>query len=70
MNSSAKLNFILTSAAFVAITVSSFCGWVFYQVEEQSITREFKKDVDERAALIYRELLINFEPLRSLAILF
>lgn len=70
MNSSAKLNFILTSVVFVNITLSSFCGWIFYQVEEQSITREFKKDVDERAALIYRELLINFEPLRSLAILF
>jgi diguanylate cyclase (GGDEF)-like protein len=70
MNSSTKLNFILTSVAVVTITLSSFCGWVLYQAEERSITREFSKDVDERAASIYREMLINFEPLRSLAILF
>jgi len=39
-------------------------------MEEKAIINEFQKDVDERAASLYRETIINFETLRSLAILF
>jgi diguanylate cyclase (GGDEF)-like protein len=70
MNSNSKLNLILASVAIVGITLSCWGGWFFYNIEEQSITAEFQRDVDERAASIHREIMINFETLRSLAILF
>jgi len=70
MTSNFKLNLILTLVTITGITLSGLSGWLLYKVEEKSIVSEFQKDVDERAASIYRELLINFETLRSLAILF
>lgn len=58
---------------FVVITgliLSSLSGWFLYKIEEKAIIIEFRKDVNERAASLYREIIINFEALRSLAILF
>jgi len=54
----------------IGVLLSSSSGWFLYKLEEKVIISEFQKDVDERAASLYREILINFETLRSLAILF
>lgn len=70
MESSIRLNLILIFVVATGITLSSLSGWLLYNVEEKSIVGEFQNDVDGRAASVYRELLINFETLRSLAILF
>jgi len=70
MYSNSRLKRILTSVAIVGITLSSLSALFLYERETDTIKREFQKDVDERAVSIYRELLINFETLRSLAILF
>ena len=70
MNTNIKLNLILTLVAIIGITLSSFSGWSLYKAEEKSIVSTFQNTIDERAASLYRELLINFETLRSLAILF
>lgn len=58
--------FVLSMGLFL----SGLSGWVLYKVEESAIITEFEKDVDVRAASLYREVLINFETLRSLTILF
>ena len=50
--------------------MSSISGWLLYKENEKTIINEFHNDVNERAASIYREVTINFESLRSLAILF
>jgi len=52
------------------VLLSSLSGWFLYKIEEKAIISEFQKDVDERAASLNREVIINFETLRSLAILF
>jgi len=70
MNTNTKLDAILLAIAVVGVTLSSFTGWLLYEIEEKSIISELQKDVDERASSLYRELSINFETLQSLAILF
>lgn len=67
-----KNNSILIQILVVlmGILLSSLSGWFLYDVEKKVIISEFQKDVDERAASLYREISINFETLRSLAILF
>lgn len=50
--------------------ISGVFGWFFYKEEEKSIIVEFRNDVDKRAASLYREVVVNFEALRSLVILF
>jgi len=45
-------------------------AWALYRFEEKSIHREFQNDIDKRAELIYQELLLNFEALQSLTMLF
>lgn len=52
------------------IILSSFTGWFLYKMEVKAIINEFQKDVDGRAASLYREISIRFETPRSLAILF
>lgn len=55
---------------FVGVSLSGLSGWFLYAMEEKAIISEFRKDVNERAASLYREVTINFETLHSLAILF
>ncbi len=50
--------------------MSFFGGWTFYDSEEKNVIGELTHDVDERTESFFRELKINFETLRSLAILF
>jgi len=52
----------------IIISVSS--SWFLYNTEKQAIVNEFDKEIDERAASLYRELELNFESLFSMAILF
>jgi len=52
------------------VLLSSVSGWLLYDVQEKAIIGEFQKEVDDRAASLYREVAINFETLRSLALLF
>ena len=70
MNTNFKLKIILITIAALGFTLSSYSGWLLYKVEEDSIITEFQRDVDERVSSLHRELLINFETLQSLAILF
>lgn len=52
------------------VLLSSLSGWLLYKAGEKAIINEFRKHVDEHAISLYREVIINFETLRSLAILF
>lgn len=69
MKNNIKINLILITICALGICLSSFSGWLLYEAEEKTIIGELKRDVDERASSLYRELLINFETLQSLAIL-
>lgn len=70
MDSKVRARFILTLVVITGIILSGVSGWFLYKAEERSITIEFRKDVDERTTSLHREMEINFEVLRSLAILF
>ncbi len=61
---------MLILVVVTGVILSSLSGWFFYKAEEKAIISEFRKDVNERAASLYREVAINFETLYSLAILF
>ena len=70
MNTKDNSIFIKILVVITGVLLSSLSGWFLYQLEEKAIISEFQKDVDERAASLYRQVAINFETLRSLAILF
>jgi len=70
MDSNNHLRLILMIVVIAGVMLSSLSGWFLYKVEEKAIIAEFQKDVDESAASLYREVISNFETLRSLAILF
>ena len=65
--SSLKIQILIIIGGFL---LSSIGSWFLYDMEEKAITKEFTKDVDERAASLYREVTANFETLYSVAILF
>ncbi len=54
----------------VGLIFSSIISWSLYNMEEKAIVIEFRKDVNERANSLYREIIINLETLHSLSILF
>ena len=54
----------------VGIVLSSLSSWFLYKMEENVIFNEFQKEVNDHAALLYRELSLNVEVLRALAIMF
>ena len=70
MYSNSEMKGVVTMVCIIGVALSGLGALLFYQHETTTITNKFQKDVDERAASIYRELIINFETLRSLAILF
>jgi len=61
---------IQTVVLLAGLLLSISSGWFLHKVEERAIIGEFHSDLDDRAASLYREVRINFETLRSLAILF
>ena len=70
MNAKYNSTLIQVIVVFVGVSLSGLSGWFLYAMEEKAIISEFRKDVNERAASLYREVTINFETLHSLAILF
>lgn len=70
MKSNLKSNIIFYLIISIGLILSYLSFLVIYNIENKAIYVEFQKDVDERADSIYRETVINFEALRSLAILF
>jgi len=70
MNAASKLNAILVTIAVLGLFLSGSSAWLLHKTEEKSIVSELQRDVDKRAASLYRELVVNFETLQSLAILF
>jgi len=63
-------NPIVISVVIVGVLISSWSGWLIYKEEEKAIIYAFQKEVNDRAASIYREMAINFEALRTLAVMF
>ena len=70
MNNKSNSVLIQVIVVFVGVSLSGLSGWFLYAAEEKAIISEFHKDVNERAASLYREVTIDFETLHSLAILF
>mgnify|MGYP000187928445 CR=1 FL=1 len=66
-NNSLIIQLIVLIGGFLLASMSS---WFLYTIEEKAIINEFTKDVDERAASLYREVTANFETLYSLGFLF
>lgn len=62
-------NPIVISVVIVGVLISSWSGWLIYKEEEKAIIYAFQKKVNDRAASIYREMTINFEALRTLAVI-
>ncbi len=66
-------NYLPSLQIIIVITgaiLSSLSGWLMYATEEKLIISEFRKEVDEHATSLYSEIAVNFEALRSLAVLF
>lgn len=68
---------MLKNTFFIPVTVfllgailSLFSGWSVDRSEHSSIMNEFRHDVDVRIQSLQREVLVNFEALRALSILF
>ncbi|WP_375748997.1 diguanylate cyclase domain-containing protein [Vibrio sp. HN007] len=52
------------------IILSAFSSWSIHKSEQSSIMNELIHDVDVRAAALHKEVVVNFEALQALAILF
>jgi len=70
MNTKHKPALIIILVVVVGICASGFSGWLLYKADEKAIINDFKKDVDARAASLYREVAINLETLHSLSVMF
>jgi len=69
MNTKNKPALIIVLVVVVGICASGFSGWSLYKADEKAIINDFKKDVDERTASLYREVTINLETLHSLSVI-
>ncbi len=70
MKTNLNVNIFLTIIVVAGFTLSGLSYFFISKAEEKSLLIEFQRDVDERAASMYREILVNFEVLQSLSILF
>ncbi|WP_019028479.1 diguanylate cyclase domain-containing protein [Colwellia piezophila] len=61
---------VLVTVLFFGLFISISSGYLLYNIEGRKITREFHKEIDENVASLHKEIVVNFEALRSLAILF
>ena len=61
---------VLAVVLFFGLFISISSGYLLYDMEGKKITREFHKEIDEQVASLHKEIIVNFEALRSLAILF
>ncbi len=58
-------NPIVISVMVVGVLISSWSGLLIYKEEEKATIYAFQKEVNDRAASIYREMAINFEAFRT-----
>ncbi|BAJ00565.1 CHASE domain-containing protein [Shewanella violacea] len=63
-------NYLVLFSILVGIILSGGLGYSFYQNETQAIESDFRRDVDDKAAALERELLINLEVLYAVKGLF
>ena len=63
-------NLIIILVVTTGFLVSSFSGWLLYKAEEKAINADFRRDVNVRAASVYREVIINFYALNSISVMF
>ncbi len=74
MDTSFGMNFfskyILLTATFIGLSLSAYMGISFYEEETKAIEHDFHKDVDDKAAALERELLLNIEVLFAIKGLF
>ena len=70
MNTKRNAQLMQLLVILTGLGLSVFASWVTYIEEQKALLIEFQFDVDERAALLYREVTLNFEALNALAILF
>jgi len=62
-----------TALAFVillGLIISVSSGYVLHKMEKDTIVRAFHQEINDHAASLHKEVIVNFEALRSLAILF
>ncbi|ACA85094.1 diguanylate cyclase domain-containing protein [Shewanella woodyi] len=61
---------LLIAACFVGIGFSAYMGFSLYEKESKVIEQDFRKDVDDKAAALEREILLNIEVLYAIKGLF
>ena len=54
----------------IGLLISIASGYFLYEMEENKIKAEFNKEINSHLTTLHKEIIINFEALRSLAILF
>jgi len=64
--SNTALAIVISFGLFLSIS----SGYILYKMEENKITRQFHKEIDSHVASLHKQIIVNFEALRSLAILF
>jgi diguanylate cyclase (GGDEF)-like protein len=69
LNIITKYIFLIFAALF-GFSLSLYLGWVFYEIDSNSIEVNFQDDVDDKAAALEREILLNIEVLYSIKGLF
>ncbi|RTR40089.1 diguanylate cyclase [Shewanella canadensis] len=62
--------YILLTAILIGLSLSGYMGISFYEEETKAIEQDFHKDVDDKAAALERELLLNIEVLFAIKGLF
>jgi len=62
--------YILLTAILIGLSLSGYMGISFYEKETKAIEQDFHKDVDDKAAALERELLLNIEVLFAIKGLF
>lgn len=50
----------------IGISLSTLLGWSFYETETKAIEKDFENDVNDKAAAIEREVMLNIEVLRAI----
>ena len=60
------LAIVISFGLFISIA----SGYFLYKMEENKIKGEFNKEINSHITTLHKEIIINFEALRSLAILF
>ncbi len=68
--SNSYTRYIILFSVSIGILLSGLIGYSFYQKETQAIEADFRRDVDDKASALERELLLKLEALYALKGLF